>query len=410
MQGKNEDKKMRRRPKGSGTEWKDAKGNWHLRKETGPNPRTGKRRFVTVTAPTKSEARAKLEARLELLRGEGSLPLTETPTLDVWARRWLRQTRERVKPRTYDTYLGDVNAITGQIGGLRIDRITPDDIERMCTQLAKTRSAKTVRNKYTRLQQILGAAVRERLIPSNPALAAIPPRVEPAHTRILDAGQPAAAIQAALHPAERKWDMLKDTDADHDMWRIMFSLAFSTGMRQAERFAITPSELVTRNGIHGIQIAWELQKLAPDAHIPNWLRARHLTGRFWLVQPKSRHGERFVPVDNATWMDLLGLAAGRKADDLIFTHRGQPLTSPIERRRWKRALQDAGLPDDITMRSARHFFSTHLAETGASEDARMAIMGHAKITTTAGYTHWAPETLQALADEAREAIGEPASV
>ncbi|PKU96178.1 Integrase [Bifidobacterium pseudolongum subsp. globosum] len=57
------------------------------------------------------------------------------------------------------------------------------------------------------------------------------------------------------------------------------------------------------------------------------------------------------------------------------------------------------------MRSARHFFSTALAETGAADDARKAIMGHAKIATTAGYTHWTPERLAALADEARDAVG-----
>jgi hypothetical protein len=37
-------------------------------------------------------------------------------------------------------------------------------------------------------------------------------------------------------------------------------------------------------------------------------------------------------------------------------------------------------------------------------------MGHTKISVTAGYTHWRPEDLAALADEAREAIGEPAAV
>lgn len=36
------------------------------------------------------------------------------------------------------------------------------------------------------------------------------------------------------------------------------------------------------------------------------------------------------------------------------------------------------------------------------------MMGHAKITTTAGYTHWSAESLAALADKAREAVGGPA--
>lgn len=163
---------------------------------------------------------------------------------------------------------------------------------------------------------------------------------------------------------------------------------------------------IARDGIHGIEVRWQLQQLKPDATIPGWLQARHITGNFWLIPPKTRQGIRFIPLDTRTWLRLLELANKHQCapDDLIFTRHGQPLTGNVERRRWQRALQDAGLPP-VTMRAARHFFSTHLAQTGAPEDARKAIMGHAKITTTARYTHWTPETLAALADEAREAIG-----
>lgn len=394
----------RRRPKGSGSEWKDNNGVWHARKEIAPNPQTGKRRLVEARGATKTAARQKLQAKLEKMQREGTTPLTSTPTLDVWIDRWLTQAAMNVKPRTLETYRSDCNAIRNQIGGMRLDKITPGDIERMCARLNQTRSGKTVHNHYIRLQQILNAAVREQLIPTNPALAAIPPRYEPKETRILNPGQPQQAIEAARRPAHRKWDMLQDDDADRAMWALMFDLAFETGMRQGERFALTPESLVTKNGIHGIQIDWELQRLAPDATIPNWLDARHVQGRFWLLPPKSRQGRRFIPVSDTMWLRLHERAATCTPGQLIFTRQGQPLTGNVERRRWKRALQDAGLPDDITMRAARHFFSTHLAETGAPEDARKAMMGHAKITTTAGYTHWSPERLAQLAQQARQAI------
>lgn len=397
----------RRRPRGSGSEWKDEKGVWHARKEVERNPRTGKRRLVEARAATKTEARNKLNAKIERMQREGGLPLNDVPTLDVWLDRWLQQTVNNVKPRTLEAYRSDCKAIRGVIGGMRLDKITAGDIERMCAQLGQGRSGKTVHNYFIRLQQALNAAVREKLIPANPALAAIPPRYEPSETRILDAGQPQRAIAAARNPAKRKYGHLADTDADREMWALMFDLAFETGMRQAERFALTPESLVTINGIHGIQVNWELQRLAPDATIPNWLQARHLQGRFWLLPPKSRQGRRFIPVNNDTWIRLCERAVNLKPDQLIFTRAGHPLTNLVERKRWRFALEDAGLPY-VTMRSARHFFSTHLAEAGAPEDARKAMMGHAKITTTAGYTHWSAERLAALADQAREAIGQSA--
>ena len=110
----------------------------------------------------------------------------------------------------------------------------------MCDELATTRSGKTVHNIYIRTKQILNHAVRDKLIPVNPALAAIPPRYEPADTIILQPGQRTAAIHAAHDPKPRKRDTLHDDQSDHDMWALMFDLAFATGMRQAERFGITP--------------------------------------------------------------------------------------------------------------------------------------------------------------------------
>ena len=191
----------------------------------------------------------------------------DTPTVDLYLDRWLHQTANRVKPRVLDTYRSECNAIRSVIGGMRLDRITPETIEAMCDELATTRSGKTVHNIYIRTKQILNHAVRDKLIPINPALAAIPPRYEPADTIILQPGQPAAAIHAAHDPKPRKRDTLHDDQDDHDMWALMFDLAFATGMRQAERFAITPSELVTRDGIHGIEVRWQLQQL-PDGSKP----------------------------------------------------------------------------------------------------------------------------------------------
>lgn len=401
--------KRTRRPKGSGGEWRDEKGVWHIRIDATPDPRTGNRRRITATGPTRTAARQKLRAKLDAMERSGTLPLTDIPTLDVWIDRWLKTITPNVKPRTLETYTSDCNTIRSRIGGMKLDKITAATIEHMCADLAKTHSSKTVHNHYIRLKQILQAAVREKLIPSNPALAAIPPRYTSQATAILKAGQPAKMAEAARKPAKRKHDHLADTDDDREMWSLMWNLAFETGMRQAERFAILPEELATIDGVHGIQIMWELQRFKSDAEVPNWLRARHYEGGFWLVEPKSKQGNRFVPVSNQTWLSLWALVGRRQCQpgQLIFTREGHPLTNTVERRRWKRALEDAGLPY-VTIRSARHFFSTNLAEAGAPEDARKAMMGHAKITTTAGYTHWSAESLAALADKAREAVGGPA--
>lgn len=234
-----------RRPRGSGSEWQDQRGTWHARKEIAPNPRTGKRRMVEAQAPTKTAARQRLQEKIKRLQREGDMPLAGTPTLDEWMERWLNTIAPNVKPRTLETYRSDCNTIRSVIGGMRLDRITPATIDGMCAKLAKEHRSKTVHNHYLRLRQVLDAAVRERLIPSNPALAATPPRYESQATQILEPGQPAQAAQAALDPKRRKYSHLADTDDDREMWSLMWNIMFETGMREAERFAILPEELAT---------------------------------------------------------------------------------------------------------------------------------------------------------------------
>lgn len=100
---------------------------------------------------------------------------------------------------------------------MRLDRITPEAIEVMCDELTATRSGKTVHNIHIRAKQILNHAVRDKLIPVNSALAAIPSRYESADTAILQPGQLAAAIQAVRDPKPRDRDTLHDSQEDHDM-------------------------------------------------------------------------------------------------------------------------------------------------------------------------------------------------
>lgn len=396
--------KTTRRPKGTGSETKDANGRWHAIRELPPHPVTGKRRRISAIGRTRTEARTKLEAKLEKLAAQGSIPSDKAPQLRAYMDHWLDTIATRVKPRVLESYRSECKALASAIGGMRLDAITPATVENAMINLSVGRSSKTVLNYWTRLKQILHAATRDGLITSNPVLMTDPPRVEPAPTVILAAGQPAYAIDAVKNAKPTR--LLADAD-ERDMWALIFTLAFSTGMRQAERLGLTPSELTTENGVHGIRIEWELQRLNGQPTIPPWLHARQIDTHHWLLPPKSHRGRRFIPLDTDTWLALQTRVHEHhiKPNQLIFTTpSGHPLSSAMERRRWNQALDAAGLPH-VTMRSARHFFSTALAETGAADDARKAIMGHAKITTTAGYTHWTPERLAALADEARGAVG-----
>lgn len=70
-----------------------------------------------------------------------------------------------------------------------------------------------------------------------------------------------------------------------------------------------------------------------------------------------------------------------------------------EEKRWRRALETAGLPY-VDIYSARHWLATELAAAGAGEEERTAIMGHTDIHTTSVYTHWRERLLAETLEEA----------
>lgn len=398
-------KKTTRRENGYGTLTQNKNGSWRIRVLHGTNPSTGKRRFISATGATKSQARQNLMKRIQELETQGALPVTQTPTFNDYTKYWLTVIQKRVKPRVWESYKGECAQFTRLIGAVKLSDITSRHIEFALSELSHTRSSSTIHNYYIRIRQILNYAMRDKLITSNPAQQMQPPRCEREDTIILDTGQPRLAINAVNHVTIANSALALASVDEKEMWQLMFTLAFATGMRQAERFGLTPSELETRNGVHGIVIQHQLQYLRKGQFIPHWLHVRHVTGNYYLLPPKTKQGKRFIPVSNDLWIKLNQLAQKncRRQTDLIFTLNKKPLNAAQERRRWKQALATAGLPY-TTIRAARHFFSTQLAENGAPEDARIAIMGHAKITTTATYTHWTPQALAEYSSLANQAL------
>ncbi len=364
------------------------------------DPVSGKRRRKLFRSKDPHKAKSKYTEAKRKFIATGVIDSPNTPHLKDWLGRWLEEfKRPNVKPRVWESYRSDCRNITNSIGAVRIGDLTAAHVRKLEKDITATRSSKTALNAYRRLSNALDDAVGEGLIEANVCARCDPPRVEANPTVILDAGQPVKLIQAASSASgevkrkrgQNKWP---DSPGDDAMWGLMWRLAFETGMRQGERFALTSADLVQVDGTPAIHVCHELQRYAKGAVIPSWLKAEPVTKGIWMVPPKSKKGERIVPVSQTLWDDLSKWATDHelKPKDLIFTRKGQPLTNTVERRRWYRALEKAGLPR-VTIRSARHYFATQLAIAGASEDARKSIMGHVDIGTTAGYTHWSPQAL-----------------
>ena len=398
----------RKRTPGSGSVFKDGNGVWHFRKDLGKDPATGKRRTIQAKGRTKAEARERFEAKLAELERTGLLPGGRSPYLVDYADRWLADYRTRVKPTTYRTRAGRIKACADVIGHVRLKDLTPERIRHCMRVLGERLAPSTLKDHFVSLKMVLDQAELEELIPVDPCRRVKPPRVERRVVDVLGPDQPRRMIEAASSmPLARRG--ARPAEEDLEMWALLFEVAFETGMREGERYAIMPFELELRDGQPGIHVRQQIQRYGRpgEVEIPNWLEATHLSGTLWLTTPKTPAAERFVPVSGSLWERWWKWIRdnGIGSRELVFTSaRGNPVCSSTERYQWCKALKAAGLPQ-VKIHSARHWMATMAARANMPDDARIAVMGHTSMQMTMRYTHRDAASLGRLMAQAIPDLG-----
>lgn len=380
----------RRRTPGAGSVFRDKNGTWHYRKDLGVDPATGKRRMLQAKGSTKAEARERFEAKLAEMERTGLVPGAKSPYLVDYTERWLRDYRTRVKPNTYRTREGRLKACNEVIGYVRLRELTSEHVRHCMRVLGERLAPSTLKDHFVSLKMLLDDAEPEELIPVDPCRKVRPPRVEPKEVRILAPDQPKRMIESTVRMPETKRGSVETADG-LEMWALLFELAFASGMREGERYALMPYELELRDGQPGINVQRQIQRYGRpgEVEIPNWLEATHITGTLWLTTPKTRAARRFVPISTQLWNRLWDWIRANNIGmrDFVFTSaRGNPVCSSTERYQWMKALKAAGLPQ-VKIHSARHWMATMAARANMPDDARIAVMGHTSMQMTMRYTH-----------------------
>src|SRR5262249_11206600 len=129
------------------------------------------------------------------------------------------------------------------------------------------------------------------------------------------------------------------------------------------------------------------------------VRVRQAFVRQQFSSPKSRLAVRSVPLADRIAGELECLSRDSTwcgDDDLVFAHpaTGKPLDGPKVLRRFKEALQPAGVRP-VRFHDLRHTFGTRMAAAGVPMRTLMAWMGHAQLATTLVYADYAPSAHEA---------------
>ncbi len=118
----------------------------------------------------------------------------------------------------------------------------------------------------------------------------------------------------------------------------------------------------------------------------------------WIRVIGKGNKEREIPI-TTTAIDLIGrYLAGTRPElvdksgnqdehALLLNSRGGRITARSIRRLLHEEEVEKGLSSDVSPHGLRHAFATHLLESGADMRAIQEMLGHARLSTTARYTH-----------------------
>ena len=317
----------------------------------------------------KSEKAVRQQIRQAITDHErGVRPLSGQVTIEQFFARWLEEvvklTREE---RTYEVYCYHARShILPTLGRVRLDRLTPDQVQRLYARLQQSGLApKTVRNVHGVLNSALNQAVEWRLVAQNAAALTKRPKV------VRRKGV------RTLTPAE----VLRLWAAANPRWKTLLLVTALTGARQGEILALKWSDVDFERGTLTIQRQLQRSKRLKEPKADS-RRTIDLTEteRALLREHQQRQGELRLAKGPA-WED----------HDLIFcTDRGRPLGYRVVFREYKKVLRRAGLPD-ISFHDLRHSNATILAAAGVPLKVIQERLGHADIKTTLEfYEHVTP--------------------
>ena len=272
---------------------------------------------------------------------------------------WLRDYAAlNVRPATLSSYKSIIrNHLAPEFENRALTSLRPADVREVIARLAENRTTKTARNVLVLLSKILGDALEDGYLYTNPALRIKRPRIE-------------RVEMSFLSPAEIR-SFLEHVRPKH---YAFFLTACMTGMRRGELFALKWSDVNwTRTQLHVRRTVYQGKFSEPKTRTS--IRAVNMAPS--LVATLKRHRVSSPPSE----LDLIfANEAGRTIDADSFV-----------RREFLPSLTRAGL-QRIRFHDLRHSFATLLIHQGENVKYVSAQLGHASTQITVDrYGHLLPE-------------------
>jgi integrase len=344
------------------------RGSWQWVLEYGRD--SSGRRLQTSKAgfATKAAAQSALQEMVRTLMTDVNLT---SVTVQGYLETWLAS-KHALKPTTMALYTEfTTNYLVPHLGRIRLIELRAHHLDRMYANITVGRrgrplSPSTIRRIHGVLRSALNTAVKRRLIPYNPAEHIELAPENPKRPKPWTPEQSQAFLQ---HVAQ-------------DRLANLYHLMLVTGMRRGETVGLRWED-VDLDG----ECLFVIQQITD------------VNGRSMVSTPKTKRGQRLVPIDAETvamlrrqreTQNLERVAWGPAWNEagLIFTREdGRPLRPEYVTRHFQALAEEAGLPV-IRLHDLRHTNASLALSAGVDLKVVSERLGHSQLAITADlYTH-----------------------
>lgn len=340
-----------------------------------PREPGGKRRQIwrRVEGTRRDALRVLRQAMAEVEAGK--VPPKGRNTVEDHLGKWLEWVKDRVQPRTYESYEEICRLhLVPALGKHQLAKLTVYQIEAHLAEKRKNLSARSVQYQFRVLSMALKTAVRWKLLSSNPCQDITPPPVKRAEARTLDAASAARLLSEA---------------ASTGLY-LPILLAVSTGMRRGEICALKWGDIDLAGGVITVRQA---AKTRHKDNNPEW----------YLGTPKAGKvaGVALPPSVVTILRETRGNA--KESDFVTPTSEGGMLPPTRLTSAFRRLVKRLDL--DITFHGLRHSHSTILLAAGVDLKTISEQLRHGGIGITMDiYGHVLPTTRQEAARRFDEAL------
>ena len=344
------------------------KGRWYICYYIGKNPNGKWKQKWEGSWETRSEAEKVLRSRITNLESSYDRKADDS-TLAVFLRHWLEvYVHPRLARNTINAYQINVEKhIIPYIGEIKLNRLTPRDIQRLYeTLLASGLSGNSARHVHNNLHRALLWAVKQELIPRNPADMVDPPLIEQKERTTLTPEQ----IPRLLTACEGAFIYLP----------VM--LAVSLGLRRGEALGLQWDDIdfirktvSIRHSVTCDKAGFTLGKTKTKSSNRTLMLPDALTAALQKEKEKQATRAKFI----GRSFNPLNLVCCR--DD------GSPITTNALQHQFSDTLETADLPH-IRFHDLRHTNATLMLRNAIPAKIVSAMLGHSSIGITMDlYSH-----------------------